>query len=72
MLFVNIFKKKVTNLSHHDTNNRLDEIGRNLTAIEADRIAMTLIDQISDPQKRDDAIQELAKDLRTRKVATDG
>lgn len=50
---------------NHETNNRLDDIGRDLSAIEAARIAMTLIEKIIDPAKRDDAIRELAKDLRT-------
>jgi hypothetical protein len=52
---------------NHETNNRLDEIGRDLSAIETTRIAMTLIDKITDPTKKDDAIKELAKDLRSRK-----
>jgi hypothetical protein len=52
---------------NHETNNRLDEIGRDLSAIEAARIAMSLIEQIADPAKRDDAIMELAKDLRARR-----
>jgi hypothetical protein len=52
---------------NHETNNRLDEIGRDLSAIEAARIAMTLIDNITDPSKKDDAIRELAKDLRSRR-----
>lgn len=52
---------------NHETNNRLDEIGRDLSAIEAARIAMSLIAQIADPAKRDDAIMELAKDLRSRR-----
>lgn len=52
---------------NHETNNRLDEIGRDLSAIEAARIAMTLIDKITDQSKKDDAIRELAKDLRSRK-----
>ena len=49
---------------NHETNGRLDDIGRDLSAIEAARIAMTLIEKIADPTKRDDAIKELAKDLR--------
>lgn len=52
---------------NHETNNRLDEIGRDLSAVEVARIAMSLIDQIGDPHKRDDAIIELTKDLRTRR-----
>ncbi len=51
---------------NNQTNNRLDEVGRDLSAIEAARIAMTLIEKIEDPQKRDDAIKEAAKDLRIR------
>ncbi len=50
-------------LNHH-TNNRLDEVGKDLAAIEAARIAMQLIDKIEDPKKRDDAIRETARDLR--------
>jgi hypothetical protein len=49
---------------NHETNNRLDEIGKTLSAIQAAQIAMTLIDKIEDPTKRDDAIREAAKDLR--------
>jgi hypothetical protein len=52
---------------NHETNNRLDEIGRDLSAIEAARIAMTLIEEITDQGKKDDAIKELARDLRARK-----
>jgi hypothetical protein len=48
------------------TNDRLDEIGKDLSAIEAAQIAMTLIAKIEDPAKRDDAIREAARDLRTR------
>jgi pentatricopeptide repeat protein len=54
---------------NHETNNRLDELGRDLSAIEAARIAMTLIEQISDLAKRDDAIRELVKDLRASREA---
>jgi hypothetical protein len=42
---------------HRETNNRLDEIRR-------DESAIRLIAQIQDPAKRDDAIYELAKALR--------
>jgi hypothetical protein len=42
---------------HRETNNRLDEIRR-------DESAIRLIGQIQDPVKRDDAIYELAKALR--------
>ena len=49
---------------NHETNNRLDTIGRDLSSIEAARIAMTLIEKIVDPSKRDDAIRELAEGLR--------
>lgn len=52
---------------NQETNNRLDEIGRDLSAIEAARIAMTIIERIGDPAKRDDAIMELAKDLRAQR-----
>jgi hypothetical protein len=53
---------------NHETNNRLDEVGKDLSAIEAAQIAMTLIDKIEDPAKRDDAIQEAARDLRARRA----
>lgn len=49
---------------NHETNNRLDEIGKDLSSIQAAQIAMTLITKIEDPSKRDDAIREAAKDLR--------
>jgi hypothetical protein len=49
---------------NHETNNRLDEIGKNLSAIQAAQIAMTLIDKIEDPVQRDEAIREAARDLR--------
>ena len=42
---------------HRETNNRLDEIRR-------DESAIRLIGQIQDPVKRDEAIAELAKALR--------
>lgn len=51
---------------NHETNNRLDEVGKDLSAIEKARIAMILIYKIEDPRKRDDAIREAAKDLRMR------
>lgn len=54
---------------NHDTNNRLDEIGKDLSSIEAAQIAMTLINKIEDPEKRDDAIREAARDLRAQGVA---
>ena len=44
---------------HRETNNRLDEIRR-------DESAIRLIAQIQDPVKRDEAISELAKALRRR------
>ena len=53
---------------NHETNNRLDEVGKDLSAIEAAQIAMTLIDKIEDPAKRDDAIREAARDLRARRA----
>ena len=49
---------------NHETNNRLDEIGRDMQVIEAAQISMTLISKIEDPKKRDDAIRDAAKDLR--------
>lgn len=54
---------------NHETNNRLDEIGKDLSSIEAAKIAMTLIDKIEDPSKRDDAIREAARDLRAQGIA---
>jgi drug/metabolite transporter superfamily protein YnfA len=54
---------------NHETNNRLDEIGKDLSSIEAAQIAMTLIDKIEDPSKRDDAIREAARDLRAQGIA---
>ena len=51
---------------NHGANNRLDEIGKDLSSIEAAQIAMALIEKIEDPSKRDDAIREAAKDLRAR------
>jgi hypothetical protein len=44
---------------HRETNNRLDEIRR-------DESAIRLMAQIQDPIKRDEAISELAKALRRR------
>jgi hypothetical protein len=49
---------------NHETNNRLDEIGKNLSAIQGAQIAMTLIDKIEDPAQRDEAIREAARNLR--------
>ena len=49
---------------NHETNNRLDEIGRDMRVIEAAQISMTLIAKIEDPKKRDDAIRDAAMDLR--------
>ena len=49
---------------NHETNNRLDEIGRDMRVIEAAQISMTLIAKIEDPKKRDDAIRDAAGDLR--------
>ena len=54
---------------NHETNNRLDEIGKDLSSIEAAQIAMTLIDKIEDPSKRDDAIREAARNLRAQGIA---
>lgn len=48
------------------TNNRLDEIGKDLSAIETAQIAMVLIEKIEDPGQRDEAIREAASDLRAR------
>ena len=53
---------------NHQTNNRLDDVGRDLSAIETARIAVQLIDKIEDPQKRDDAIREAARDLRAHRT----
>jgi hypothetical protein len=54
---------------NHETNNRLDEINKDVNAIEATQIATELIYRISDSSIRDDAIRELAKSLRTNKIA---
>jgi len=51
---------------NHDTNNRLDEVGKDLSSIEAAQIAISLIEKIEDPQKRDDAIKEAARDIRSK------
>ncbi len=52
---------------NHQTNNRLDEVGGDLNAIEAAQIAVDLIDKIEDPGTRDDAIREAARDLRSHR-----
>lgn len=44
----------------NDAQNRLDEMGRHLNAIEAAQVAVKLIRKIEDPSKRDDAIRETA------------
>ena len=54
---------------NHEANSRLDEIGKDLSSIEAGQIAMTLIDKIEDPAKRDDAIREAARGLRAQGAA---
>lgn len=47
----------------NDAQNRLDEMGRHLNAIETAQITVDIIDKIEDPHKRDDAIRETAKSL---------
>lgn len=47
----------------NDAQNRLDEMGRHLNAIETAQITVDIIDKIEDPCKRDDAIRETAKSL---------
>jgi hypothetical protein len=42
----------------NDAQNRLDDMGRHLNAIEAAQVAVKLIGKIEDPAKRDDAIRE--------------
>jgi len=49
---------------NHEANKSLDQVGKDLSAIEAAQIAMTLIEKIKDPKTRDEAIREAAKDLR--------
>lgn len=44
----------------NDAQNRLDDMGRHLNAIEAAQVAVNLIAKIEDPGKRDDAVREAA------------
>lgn len=48
---------------NHDTNNRLDEIQKDLSTIEKARVALTLSEHITDSIKRDEAITEVIKEL---------
>jgi len=48
---------------NHDTNNRLDEIQKDLSAIEKAQIALSLSSHITDSARRDEAIAEVIKEL---------
>lgn len=53
---------------HKVTNDKLDALRGELSAIEYSRFGMTLIEQIDDPIKRDDAIREIVRNLTQGKV----
>lgn len=49
---------------NRDANNRLDAIQRDLSTIHSSQVALRVIGQITDQTKKDDAISELARNLR--------
>jgi hypothetical protein len=49
---------------HKQTNDKLDALRNELSAIESAQFSMTLIEKIEDPVKRDDAIRETVRKLR--------
>ncbi len=46
---------------NRDANNRLEEVRKELSAIETARVGLSMAKQISDLEKRDDAIADLTK-----------
>lgn len=46
-----------------DANNRLDDVRKDLNAIETARLSLTIVDHIEDVSKKDDAIKEIARAL---------
>jgi hypothetical protein len=48
---------------YRETNNRLDAIARDLTLLEVARTGVFLIEKVTDPTKRDEAIIEIVRSL---------